>query len=85
MKQFESILEIRKLKQTELIPILQDFTLEEKRELKTYLEERKANEKNGGGQFLHVKNFIITKQFPSAPKSNKPKFSDELSKLLEEV
>lgn len=85
MKQFESISEIRKLKQVDLIPIIQDFSLEEKRELKSYLEEKNATETNSGGQFLHVKNFIIAKQFPSKPKPNKAKFADELLKVLNEV
>ncbi len=85
MKQFENIAEIRKLKQADLIQILQNFTLDEKKELKAYLEEKNANDTNGGGQFLHVKNFIITKQFPSKPKTSKPKFIDELAKVLSEV
>ena len=85
MKQFESVSEIRKLKQIDLVPILQDFTPDEKRELKTYLEEKSADEVNGGVQFLHVKNFIIARQFPSKPKSTKVKFSDELAKILNEV
>ena len=85
MKQFESISEIRKLKQVDLVPILQDFTSDEKRELKSYLEEKNAADVNGGGQFLHVKNFIISKQFPSQPKASKVKFADELAKVLSEV
>jgi len=85
MKQFESVSEIRKLKQVDLVPVLQDFTPEEKRELKAYLEEKSADEVNGGGQFLHVKNFIISKQFPAKPKTNKVKFADELARVLSEV
>ena len=85
MKQFESVSEIRKLKQADLIPILRDFTPEEKHELKVYLEEKSAYEVNGGGQFLHVKNFIISKQFPPKVKNDKVKFADELAKVLSEV
>lgn len=84
MKQFTNISEIRKLKQVDLVPILQDFTLEEKRELKAYLEEKHADEVNGGGQFLHVKNFIIAKQFPHK-EVNKTNFANELAALLSEV
>ena len=85
MKQFENVSEIRKLKQADLVPVLQDFTQEEKRELKAYLEEKNAGDVNGGGQFLHVKNFIISRQFPSQPKTSKIKFADELAKILSEV
>ena len=84
MKIFNNRSEIRKLTHAELVQVIKEFTQEEKKEFKVYLEEKMGTDTNSNTMFLHAKNFIAAKQFPKKVK-NTVTFSDEVLEILKEV
>jgi hypothetical protein len=84
MKIFTNRSEIRKLTHPELVQVIKEFTQDEKKEFKIYLEEKMGTNTNSNTMFLHAKNFIAEKQFPKKIKSTRT-FSDDVLDILKEV